>query len=114
MKSILLLCLFAMLSCNIKDVIKTASCIVKNEKAAKVIIEIFEHIKRKQYSLIPKLLLNDFSELKKVTEKCLKSEELDEVSLQIDGDFVEKSCLLSCKPFNNKICIDSCTKKYKK
>ena len=44
MKSILLLCLFSILSCSLNDIIEKASCIAKNEKAAKAIVEIFEQI----------------------------------------------------------------------
>ena len=73
MKSILLLFLFSILSCSFNDIIENASCIAKNETAAKAIVEIFEHIKKNQTSLIPEFLLNDeYSELQKVSETCFK------------------------------------------
>ena len=109
MKSILLLCLFALLSCKLDNVIEKASCILKNEKAAKVIVEIFDHIKRKQYSLIPKLLINDYSELKKIVEKCLKPNEVDDVLLKAQRDL--DICLKGC--LGKKSCLTACPFKYK-
>ena len=111
MKSILLLCLFALLSCKLDNVIEKASCILKNEKAAKVIVEIFDHIKRKQYSLIPKLLINDYSELKKIVEKCLKPNEVDDVLLKITLNEKQKLCLKHC--LGTKACVSDCINNYK-
>ena len=110
MKSILLLCLFALLSCKLDNVIEKASCILKNEKAAKVIVEIFDHIKRKQYSLIPKLLINDYSELKKIVEKCLKPNEVDDVLLKANRQL--DICLRNC--LGKKACILACEHSIKK
>ena len=81
-----------------------ASCLVKNEKGAKAIVEIFETLKNKQYSLIPKLLLNDYKELKVLSDKCLKTNDLDEILLK--GSFELKLCIKGC--LGKKVCIDAC------
>ena len=109
MRATLLLCLFAILSCKLDNVLEKASCLVKNEKGAKAIVEIFETLKNKQYSLIPKLLLNDFKELKALTDKCLKTDyNLDEILLNASVDL--QVCLKAC--LGAKLCIEACLKKY--
>ena len=109
MRSTLLLCLFAVLSCTLINVIEDAECIIKNAKAAKAVVEIFDHIKRKQYALIPKLLHNDFAELKRVSEKCLKPYVVDDVLLKSNKQL--ELCIKAC--FGKKACIELCIKKYK-
>ena len=105
MKSILLLCLFSILSCSLNDIIEKASCIAKNEKAAKAIVEIFEHIKKNQYSLIPELLLNDeYSELQKVSEICFRLTRYKEIiknptpglKLCLKHCLGKRKCVLDC------------------
>ena len=109
MKSLLLLCLLAAISCNLSKVSEVASCLVKNEIAANAIVDIFEAIKLKKYTLIPKLLTNDYAELQKVTSECLN--ELDDVSLQNSWDL--KICLKGCLP-GNLLCINACYSRHGK
>ena len=109
MRSTLLLCLFAVLSCKLINVIDDAECIIKNAKAAKAVVEIFDHIKRKQFTSIPKLLHNDFAELQKVSEKCLKPYEVDDVLLK--GNPQLEVCIKGC--LGKKACIEICIKKFK-
>ena len=108
MRSTLLLCLFAVLSCKLINVIDDAECIIKNAKAAKAVVEIFDHIKRKQYTSIPKLLHKDFAELQKVSEKCLKPVEVDDVLLKSKKDL--EICIKGC--LGKKACIQICLTKY--
>ena len=109
MRSTLLLCLFAVLSCKLINVIDDAECIIKNAKAANAVVEIFDHIKRKQYTSIPKLLHKDFAELQKVSEKCLKPVEVDDALLKANPQL--EVCLRGC--LGKKLCIELCFKKYK-
>ena len=109
MRSTLLLCLFAVLSCAVFNVIDDAECIIKNEKAAKAVVEIFDRIKRKQYTSIPKLLHNDYAELQNVSEKCLKPYVVDDVLLKANPKL--EVCLRGC--LGKKACIELCYKQYK-
>ena len=95
MKIILLLCLLTLFSCKI-DLIETAKCLISQPKIKELGLQIFNHIKSKDFSKILQTLMNSLPDLYNNLTKCLSEPDDENVILKAPPN---------CKhPFNYSVC----------
>jgi len=68
MKVLLLLCLFALISCNVVDVV---TCLVSQPKLVEFVLKVVSYVATKDYGQILPALLASLSDLVAAVKSCL-------------------------------------------
>ena len=110
MKAVLFLCLFALFTCSIDDVIGTVKCVVRKPKVQELGLKLFSYLYTKDYDKILPAVLGSLPDLFQAVTECVSQKVVNDDDVVLKDNSVCPHwvkyllCTTKCKLLDSDCC----------